>query len=593
MTVVLDDIKLTTSELVSEARLSTLAATTHYRMQPLSSRAWVLAQRALALFAMIALLPVFALLFIAVKVTSPGPFLYRQKRFGQFGIPFDTLKIRTMTVGADRDRSRAICVKASDPTITRIGRLLRDLKLDELPQLWNVVRGDMALVGPRPIAPALQEDLEEKIPHFADRLLVRPGLTSLAQICIIRNREGAGVIKDWQMRFEAEMHYIANRSFAYDAIIIMLTTIYLVQRFFSETLINRLGRMLKLSATTAACILLAGCLGYGGSVDADGPLTRVTVTQDGPVQQASLTPADLVERETVTVPALIAEAPEPGYRVGPGDTLAINVFDEPGLNELLLRVDADGNIQMPILETFAVAGKTEIEIRDDLKEAFSTRFNNPWVIAQVADYRSQPVYLLGEFNSAGVQYLTGPTNIVQAIGHANGLKESAHLKAAQVRRGGDVLPIDMQAILREGAAEQNIWLEPGDTVFVPNVAEREAYILGAVQNPGAVSLATKSMTLLQAISEAGGPLTPQAQMSDVRIIRANSPLEGELLVVDVNDILSGQMLDVRLQSEDIVFIPQNAIGDWNDVVAAISPSLQLVGATLQPFVQVRFLLDDD
>lgn len=592
MTVVLDDFKLAPSELVSEARLSDLTTSPRYTQQPLSERLWAWCQRGLALLAMLALLPLFMCLFVAVKLTSPGPFLYRQQRFGKYGIPFDTLKIRTMTVGADRDRAREICVTACDPTITRIGRLLRDLKLDELPQLWNVVRGDMKLVGPRPIAPALQEALEAEIPNFADRLLVKPGLTSLAQICIIRNREGDGVIKDWQMRFEAEMHYIANRSFSYDVIIIALTAIYLVQRFFSETLINRLGRFLRVSATAACCLILAGC-GYGGTVEADGPLTRLTVSQNGPVQQASLTPGDLVEREKVSVPALNAEPPEPGYRVGPGDTLAINVFDEPGLNELLLRVDADGNIQIPILETFPVAGKTEVEIRDALKQEFSTRFNNPWVIAQVADYRSQPVYLLGEFNSAGVKYLNGPTNVVQAIGYANGLKDTAYLKAAQVRRDGEVLAIDMQAILREGAADQNIWLKPGDTIFVPNIAEREAYILGAVQRPGAVSLATKSMTLLQAITEAGGPLTPAAQMSDVRIIRANSPLEGELLVVDVNQILSGRMLDVPLQSDDIVFIPQNAIGDWNDVVAAVSPSLELVGATLQPFVQIRFLVDDN
>ncbi len=552
---------------------------------------WCYIQRILAFGAMIALIPVFAVLFVAVKISSPGPFLYRQMRFGKGGQAFETLKIRTMAVGADKDSSRAICVRQADPSITRLGRLLRDLKLDELPQLWNVVRGDMLIVGPRPIAPALQQHLEQEIPGFRHRLMVRPGLTSLAQICIIRNREGSGVLGDWQLRFEAEQHYIANRSIAYDAIIIMMTIIYLARRFCSETMVRRLGSTLKLTGATACCILLAGCLGYGGTVESSAPLTRLRITDNGPVEIKGNVPA--IEREIVTIPAEKVGKPDKGYRVGPGDVLAINIFDEPGLNELLLRVDDTGKIQMPVVEDFTVSGMTETEIRDALKKSFSERFNNPWVIVQVAEYKSQPIYLLGEFNSPGVRYLDIPTNVVQAIGKGNGLSDAAYLKAAQLRRNGKIVPIDLQAVLREGKDDQNLWLQPGDTLFVPNVAEREAYILGAVNQPGSISLATKKMSLVQAISEAGGPITPGAKMEDVRVIRTNSPLEGELLVVDTNAILSGQMLDIPLQADDIVFVPKNAIGDWNDVVATIAPSLQLVGATIQPFVQVKFLLDDN
>ncbi|MBV6632341.1 MAG: sugar transferase [Alphaproteobacteria bacterium] len=563
---------------------------------PPMSKLWSLTQRGLALMTIIISSPVFLMLFIAVKLTSRGPFLYRQTRYGAGGLPFETLKVRTMTVGADKDQSRAIYVAAGDPEITRIGRLLRDLKLDELPQLWNVVRGDMALVGPRPIAPALQEQLEEKIPGFRLRLAVQPGLTSLAQICIIRNAEGAGMLRDWQMRFEAEMHYIANRSFAYDAIVIAMTVLYLIRRVFSETVIRRLGRAFQVSAATAACLLLVGCLGYGGEVETDGPLTRLQVTDNGPVALSGEPARDTkaaIQREAVRVEALAAGEPDPAYRVGPGDILSINVFDEPGLNQLLLRVDDRGQVQIPVLENFEVEGKTEVEIRDDLKEAFSDRFKDPWVLVQVAEYRSQPIYLLGEFNSPGVRYLERPTNIVQAVSLGNGIRESASLRGAQLRRDGRVLPIDVEALLRDGREEQNIWLQPGDTLFMPNASERQAYVLGAVEDPGAVSLARKPLTLLQAISQVGGPLTPAADMQQVRIIRAHSPLEGELLVVDADAILSGNMLDLPLQADDLVFVPKSDIGDWNDVVATILPSLQLVGATLQPFVQVRFLLDDD
>lgn len=563
---------------------------------PQSSRLWSLVQRGLALFAILLASPVFLLLFIAVKVTSPGPFLYRQTRFGVGGMPFETLKVRTMTVGADKDAKRAIYVASGDPEITRIGRLLRDLKLDELPQLWNVVRGDMALVGPRPIAPALQKQLETEIPGFRMRLAVQPGLTSLAQICIIRNAEGDRMLRDWQMRFEAEMHYIANRSFAYDVIVIGLTMLYLARRLFSETVIRRLGRAFQVSAATAVCLLLVGCLGYGGNVDSEGPVTRLKVTDGGPVAidgAPARDTAGAIQREAVRIEALSAGEPDPAYRVGPADILSINIFDEPGLSDLVLRVDERGQVQIPVLETFKVGGKTELEIRDALKEAFSVRFKDPWVLVQVVEYRSQPIYLLGEFNSPGVQYLERPTNVVQAVSLGNGIREGASLRGAQLRRDGRVLPIDVEALLCDGREDQNIWLQPGDTLFMPNAAERQAYVMGAVQEPGAVSLARKPLTLLQAISQVGGPISPGADMQQVRIIRAHSPLEGELLVVDVDAILTGNMLDLPLQADDLIFVPKDGIGDWNDVVATIAPSLQLVGATLQPFVQVRFLLDDD
>ncbi|MBL4838876.1 MAG: sugar transferase [Kordiimonadaceae bacterium] len=127
---------------------------------------------------MAVLLPLFALLFILVRVTSKGPFIFKQRRPGLNGEIFTAYKIRTMKLGADKDVKRARNVNKSDPMITFIGRYLRELKFDELPQLVNVVRGEMALVGPRPIAIELQTELEQKIPGFSRRLGVRPGLTS-------------------------------------------------------------------------------------------------------------------------------------------------------------------------------------------------------------------------------------------------------------------------------------------------------------------------------------------------------------------------------------------------------------------------------
>ena len=135
-----------------------------------------------------------------------------------------------MTVGADRNPMLARAVTAATPEVTRVGRVLRELKLDEVPQLWNVVRGEMALVGPRPIAPALHEHLEQEIPGFSERLSVRPGLTSLGQVCIEENAAVENVVEDWSVRFEAERHYLRNRSVAYDLVIIGLTVRYCLRK---------------------------------------------------------------------------------------------------------------------------------------------------------------------------------------------------------------------------------------------------------------------------------------------------------------------------------------------------------------------------
>ena len=110
--------------------------------------------------ALIGLLPLFAVLYCAVRLTSRGPFLYSQMRPGRGGELFKIWKIRTMAVGSDRDVTNAMAVQKNNPQVTRVGKILRELKIDELPQLWNVVCGQMELVGPRPIAAVLQEMLK-------------------------------------------------------------------------------------------------------------------------------------------------------------------------------------------------------------------------------------------------------------------------------------------------------------------------------------------------------------------------------------------------------------------------------------------------
>jgi lipopolysaccharide/colanic/teichoic acid biosynthesis glycosyltransferase len=124
---------------------------------------------------------VLAILGAAVATTSPGGAFYRQRRVGRNGKVFYMIKLRTMVANCE-ERTGAVWSKPGDPRVTPIGRLLRDTHLDELPQLLNVLRGEMCIIGPRPERPEIVPQLAGTIPNYLDRLAVRPGLTGLAQV---------------------------------------------------------------------------------------------------------------------------------------------------------------------------------------------------------------------------------------------------------------------------------------------------------------------------------------------------------------------------------------------------------------------------
>jgi lipopolysaccharide/colanic/teichoic acid biosynthesis glycosyltransferase len=145
--------------------------------------------------------PVLVAAAVAIKLEDGGPVFYRQQRVGLDGEEFELLKLRTMEVGAET-KGAGLAVNEGDPRITRIGRMLRRLSLDELPQLWNVLRGDMSLVGPRP---TLAYQVERYTPRQRRRLEVKPGLTGWAQI------HGRARLP-WEERIELDVWYVEHRS---------------------------------------------------------------------------------------------------------------------------------------------------------------------------------------------------------------------------------------------------------------------------------------------------------------------------------------------------------------------------------------------
>jgi putative colanic acid biosynthesis UDP-glucose lipid carrier transferase len=159
------------------------------------------------------------LIALAVKLDSPGPVLFRQRRIGYGGRPFHILKFRTMHVL--EDGPQVVQARRDDPRVTRVGALLRDLSLDELPQLINVLAGDMSLVGPRPHAAAHDEYYGRHIANYAYRRRVRPGITGWAQINGARG--ATPTLSDMQARIDLDAWYVDHGSLALDLMILFLT----------------------------------------------------------------------------------------------------------------------------------------------------------------------------------------------------------------------------------------------------------------------------------------------------------------------------------------------------------------------------------
>lgn len=166
--------------------------------------------------------PLLFVIFLIVRFTSAGPALYRQERMGRGGRPFVICKFRSMVINAPdlRNADGSSFTGEDDPRVTPIGRLLRKTSLDELPQLFNVFRGDMSLVGPRP-------DLMDQIQYYTEeekrKLLVKPGITGLAQI------SGRNNIP-WSERKRYDLEYVDKQSFLYDLAILFKTVPYVLLR---------------------------------------------------------------------------------------------------------------------------------------------------------------------------------------------------------------------------------------------------------------------------------------------------------------------------------------------------------------------------
>ena len=173
---------------------------------------------ALSLILLLFTLPLLLLTCLLIRLESPGPVLYRQQRVGLGGCPFMLLKLRSMCANAESDGAPRWAL-TGDPRVTRVGRLIRKLRIDELPQLWNVLRGDMSFVGPRPERPSFVADFTGQIRFYAERHCVKPGITGWAQI----NYPYWASLEDARNKLSYDLYYVKNHGLFLDLVIVLQT----------------------------------------------------------------------------------------------------------------------------------------------------------------------------------------------------------------------------------------------------------------------------------------------------------------------------------------------------------------------------------
>lgn len=286
------------------------------------------------------------------------------------------------------------------------------------------------------------------------------------------------------------------------------------------------------------------------------------------------------------------------YEVGVGDVLSVMVYGRPDLYTGTTsnttggikgsRVDGSGNIHLPLAGTVHVAGLSVKAIADSVELSLRRFVKEPSVVVEVAEYRSKPIYLIGQFRSPGVYYMERQMTFLQGITLGNGWDSGANLRGVRVLRDKKIAPVDVYSLMLEGRLEQNFWLRPGDTIFLPDNRSQNVFVFGAVTKPGPIPMVQGRMNLLEAIATAD-PRSVGSALEHVRIIRSLTTTTGELLVVDVAAIRRGETLPMQLAEGDVVYVPKNAFATWNDALAEMLPSLNAVSSLLQPFVQIKFM----
>lgn len=353
----------------------------------------------------------------------------------------------------------------------------------------------------------------------------------------------------------------------------------------------------RFSRTVRAGIWVGLTMVCGCSQGPPGPPVAVTTKTflESPVvsvETQSLPPNEL---RRLTDPHVGA-----AYVLGPDDLIAVNVYLHPELSAPFsggpnggggALITSDGTVELPLIGSVRLGGLTIRQAQNLLTNDYAQYVNDPKVAIELAQPQSMRYYLLGAFSAPGVKYPMHPLTLLEALSLGGTVDiPNADLYQAYVAQGNVKLPVDLYALLVHGDMTQNLPLASGDVIVIPSSADEDAFVFGAVTKPGAVPFSSGNLSLLQALSVAGMDLTSytNARLSAIHVIRADGR-RAQFFVVNAQMIMNGQAGSFDLRPGDIVFVPPTQVATWNQVLAQLLPSLQVISEAINPFVAIKYL----
>lgn len=254
------------------------------------------------------------------------------------------------------------------------------------------------------------------------------------------------------------------------------------------------------------------------------------------------------------------QPPQKPYALGPGDKLEVEILGETGTRADTF-VTPDSKVYFDLLPGIEAKGKTTAQLQQEMEAQLVQFYRQPQVAVTLKEAVSQRVWVLGRVNAPGIYPLTRPLRVLDAVTLAGGLftsrftgttEELADLRHSFLMRGGRMMPVNFEKLIREGDLAQNIYLEPDDFIYLPSSLTNEVYVLGAVTEPRPVGFMNE-MNLVAALSKGLGML-PGADLTRVKIIRG-SLTEPKIATVNAAEILYGKATNVRLEPGDIIYVP--------------------------------------
>ncbi len=281
----------------------------------------------------------------------------------------------------------------------------------------------------------------------------------------------------------------------------------------------------------------------------------------------------------------LLKPPSGPYRVGPGDVLSIEIAENKD-SQTKTKVMPDGMLYYDVATGLNVKGKTIQQISSGLSVMLEKDYVKPVVSVNVELADSQRFWVLGQVHTPGAYPIKKPTNLIQAISQAGGLysvasqgievsnPESADLDRAILIRNGNLVPTDFKALIEKGDLSQNVYIHPGDYIYLPSTQKRSIYVLGQVQRPGPV-IYDSNASVLSSIAAAGGPL-PNSISTKILVIRGNNRTP-EVAVVNIRRIMKGFDSDLALEGGDIIWVPKTA---WTKLAHYVDAVLNTAGQAI-------------